>query len=55
MAVRTRLTPRMTQKCSYLAIIPAYNESSTLAGVITALREQAPEFDPLVVDDGSTD
>jgi glycosyltransferase involved in cell wall biosynthesis len=45
----------MTQKCSYLAIIPAYNESSTLAGVITALRERAPEFDPLVVDDGSTD
>jgi glycosyltransferase involved in cell wall biosynthesis len=45
----------MTQKCSYLAIIPAYNESSTLAGVIGALREQAPEFDPLVVDDGSTD
>jgi glycosyltransferase involved in cell wall biosynthesis len=45
----------MTQKCSYLAIIPAYNESSTLAGVIDTLREQAPEFDPLVVDDGSTD
>ena len=55
MAVRTRLTLRMTQKCSYLAIIPAYNESSTVADVIRALREQAPDFDVLVVDDGSTD
>ncbi len=45
----------MSEKFSYLAIIPAYNESSTLANVITALREQAPEFDTLVVDDGSTD
>jgi glycosyltransferase involved in cell wall biosynthesis len=45
----------MSEKSSYLAIIPAYNESSTLAHVLTGLREQAPEFDPLVVDDGSTD
>lgn len=45
----------MSKKSSYLAIIPAYNESSTLADVITSLRERAPEFDPLVVDDGSTD
>lgn len=40
---------------SYLAVIPAYNESATLPGVIRALRARAPQFDPLVVDDGSTD
>jgi glycosyltransferase involved in cell wall biosynthesis len=40
---------------SYLAVVPAYNESSTIVGVIEALRERAPRFDVLVVDDGSTD
>jgi glycosyltransferase involved in cell wall biosynthesis len=45
----------MVHKPSYLAVIPAYNESSTIAEVIQGLRERAPQFDPLVVDDGSTD
>lgn len=40
---------------SYLAIVPAYNESSTIARVIEAMSERAPDFDVLVVDDGSTD
>ncbi|MGN6868507.1 MAG: glycosyltransferase family 2 protein [Solirubrobacteraceae bacterium] len=40
---------------SYLAVVPAYNESSTILGVIDAIRERAPRFDILVVDDGSTD
>jgi glycosyltransferase involved in cell wall biosynthesis len=40
---------------SRLAVVPAYNESATIVGVIDALREAAPEFDVLVVDDGSTD
>jgi glycosyltransferase involved in cell wall biosynthesis len=40
---------------SYLAVVPAYNESSTILGVIDAIRERAPRFDVLVVDDGSTD
>ncbi len=39
----------------HLAVIPAYNESATVVGVIESLREHAPEFDVLVVDDGSTD
>jgi glycosyltransferase involved in cell wall biosynthesis len=39
----------------YLAVIPAYNESATIEGVVKALREHAPRFDTLVVDDGSTD
>jgi glycosyltransferase involved in cell wall biosynthesis len=37
------------------AVIPAYNESATIVGVVEALRERAPGFDVLVVDDGSTD
>jgi glycosyltransferase involved in cell wall biosynthesis len=45
----------MSTDSSYLAVVPAYNESMTIVGVIKALRERAPEFDLLVVDDGSTD
>src|SRR4051812_20313737 len=45
----------MTSTCSYLAVVPAYNEEGTVADVVTSIREQAPEFDVVVVDDGSTD
>jgi glycosyltransferase involved in cell wall biosynthesis len=38
-----------------LAIVPAYNESATVAAVIGAVHREAPEFDVLVIDDGSTD
>jgi hypothetical protein len=39
----------------YLAVIPAYNESATISTVVEDLHRSAPEFDTLVVDDGSTD
>lgn len=45
----------MSAGCLYLAIVPAYNESATIATVVEALRQHAPEFDTLVIDDGSTD
>ncbi len=32
----------MSDGPSYLAVIPAYNESATIAEVIAALREHAP-------------
>jgi glycosyltransferase involved in cell wall biosynthesis len=38
-----------------LAVVPAYNEAATVAGVVRSLQEQAPEFDVLVIDDASTD
>ncbi|HEX3693135.1 MAG TPA: glycosyltransferase family 2 protein [Solirubrobacteraceae bacterium] len=38
-----------------LAVVPAYNEADTIAQVIASLRREAPQFDTLVVDDGSTD
>ena len=40
---------------SCLAVIPAYNEAATIRNVIRGVRENAPAFDVLVVDDGSTD
>jgi len=38
-----------------LAIVPAYNESASVARVVSEIREHAPGFDVVVVDDGSTD
>jgi glycosyltransferase involved in cell wall biosynthesis len=38
-----------------LAVVPAYNEAATVASVVSALHREAPDFDVLVVDDGSTD
>jgi len=40
---------------SCLAVIPAYNEAATVGSVVRSIREQAPEFDVVVIDDGSTD
>ena len=39
----------------YLAIVPAYNEAGAIASTVDDLRAHAPDFDVLVVDDGSTD
>jgi glycosyltransferase involved in cell wall biosynthesis len=39
----------------FLAIVPAYNEASAIATTVADIREHAPGFDVLVVDDGSTD
>jgi glycosyltransferase involved in cell wall biosynthesis len=38
-----------------LAIVPALNEAGAIAETIEAIRVWAPDFDVLVVDDGSTD
>jgi glycosyltransferase involved in cell wall biosynthesis len=38
-----------------LAIVPAYNEEQSVRGVIGCIRREAPDFDVVVVDDGSTD
>lgn len=43
------MTPRV------LVIIPAYNESETIAAVIAAIRAHHPSFSIVVVDDGSAD
>lgn len=45
----------MTSSARYLAVVPGYNEAQTVSGVIEAIHRDAPAFDVLVVDDGSTD
>jgi glycosyltransferase involved in cell wall biosynthesis len=40
---------------TFLAVVPAYNEARSIASVVRSLHEQAPDFDVIVVDDGSTD
>jgi glycosyltransferase involved in cell wall biosynthesis len=38
-----------------LAIVPAHNEVEAIASTVASIRELAPDFDVLVIDDGSTD
>jgi glycosyltransferase involved in cell wall biosynthesis len=45
----------MNSNCSYLAVVPAYNEERTVGRVVSAILERAPGFDIVVIDDGSTD
>jgi glycosyltransferase involved in cell wall biosynthesis len=44
-----------TAQLKKLAIVPALNESGMVARVIREIHRAAPDFDILVVDDGSTD
>jgi glycosyltransferase involved in cell wall biosynthesis len=39
----------------FLAIVPAYNEAGAIVSTIADIQRHAPDFDVLVVDDGSTD
>src|SRR2546423_2721130 len=45
----------MSGSPSYLAVVPAYNESATVGDVVRGIRAHAPQFDAVVIDDGSTD
>lgn len=45
----------MDKESSVLIIIPAYNEAEAIGQVIFSVHEQYPEYDILVIDDGSTD
>ena len=38
-----------------LVLIPAFNEETRIADVVDAVRKHAPDFDILVIDDGSRD
>jgi glycosyltransferase involved in cell wall biosynthesis len=38
-----------------LAIVPAFNEVEAIATTVASIHETAPDFDVLVVDDGSSD
>jgi glycosyltransferase involved in cell wall biosynthesis len=45
----------MSPKGRKLAMVPALNEEESVGTVVEELRREAPGFDVLVVDDGSTD
>jgi glycosyltransferase involved in cell wall biosynthesis len=45
----------MSRYAKRLAVVPAYNESATVARVIESIHTRAPGVDVLVIDDGSTD
>jgi glycosyltransferase involved in cell wall biosynthesis len=49
------MTSAMLNNRSYLAVVPAYNEEGTVARVVRSVLDAVPDFDVLVVDDGSTD
>jgi glycosyltransferase involved in cell wall biosynthesis len=44
-----------TRPGRYLAVVPAYNEADNVAKVVATLHHEAPAFDVVVIDDGSTD
>ncbi len=45
----------MSADAKGLIIVPAYNEEDSLRRVLQELRDTAPQFDVVVVNDGSTD
>jgi glycosyltransferase involved in cell wall biosynthesis len=49
------MPPVVSRMRQNLAIVPAYNEAGCIADVVGDLRRHAPDFDVLVIDDGSTD
>ena len=45
----------MSPRGRKIAMVPALNEEDSVAEVVSELRREAPDFDVLVVDDGSDD
>ena len=54
-ALKALLADSVDANASYLAVVPAYNEARTVGRVVSAIKEHVPQFDVVVVDDGSTD
>ena len=46
---------RMTERPSYVAVVPAYNEAASVGDVVRRLHSRCRGYDVVVVDDGSTD
>lgn len=51
----TRFVMRDGKAARCLVIVPAYNESASIARVVQGLRDHLPEVDVVVIDDGSVD
>ena len=48
-------TTEPTQKPKVTVILPAYNEEQVVGETVKAIKKLHPDFEVLVVDDGSTD
>jgi glycosyltransferase involved in cell wall biosynthesis len=53
--VHSNMIDAEPRRASKLAIVPAYNEERTIEWVVRSIRGECPDFDVLVIDDGSTD
>ena len=51
----TRLPRAASQAVKRIAIVPAFNEEESVSAVIEEIRAFDPDFEVVVVDDGSTD
>ena len=49
------MRPEEAKRLRKLAIIPAYNEEGAVGRVVRNITRHAPDFDVVVIDDGSTD
>jgi glycosyltransferase involved in cell wall biosynthesis len=49
------MRPDEAKRLRKLAIVPAFNEAGMVGRVVRDIQRASPEFDVLVVDDGSTD
>src|ERR1700683_1364561 len=47
--------PPLAAKLKCLIIVPAFNESKSVGKLVRRLNRLLPDFDVLVIDDGSTD
>jgi len=46
---------KLMKKLTVTVIIPAYNEAEVVGGLVSRIRELYPDFNVIVIDDGSTD
>src|ERR1700730_10744235 len=51
---RARLPPT-PKRASTLIVVPAYNEEQDVTSLIGEVRRLAPDYDLVIIDDGSTD
>lgn len=53
--IRWEMDMKREEKMRVLIIIPAYNEAENIVQVVKHMMEEAPQYDYLVINDGSTD
>jgi dolichol-phosphate mannosyltransferase len=54
-AARNAIIQAGSSRCDCLVVVPTYNEALNIERLVVAILAQGPQFDVLVVDDGSPD